>query len=41
METNFIDIAKNAKTASLNIADLNTEIKNAALIKILQQIETI
>ena len=25
METNFIDIAKNAKIASLNIADLNTE----------------
>ena len=34
METNFIDIAKNAKIASLNIADLNTEIKNSALNKI-------
>lgn len=40
METNFIDIAKNAKTASLNIADLNTEIKNAALIKIAEAFES-
>lgn len=40
METNFIDIAKNAKTASLNIADLSTEIKNAALIKIAEAFES-
>lgn len=39
METNFIDIAKNAKIASLNIADLNTEIKNSALNKIAEAFE--
>ena len=31
---NFIQIAKNAKTASLEIADISTELKNAALLKI-------
>ena len=36
---NFIQIAKNAKEASLKIADLATEIKNAALIKIADEIE--
>ena len=35
----FIQIAKNAKEASLKIADLATEIKNAALIKIADEIE--
>ena len=34
MEKNFIEIAKNAKQASLKIAELNTEIKNSALSKI-------
>ena len=34
MENNFIEIAKNAKQASLKIAELNTEIKNSALSKI-------
>ena len=34
MEKNFIEIAKNAKQASLKIAELNTEIKNSALNKI-------
>ena len=35
----FIQIAKNAKEASLKIADLSTDIKNAALIKIADEIE--
>lgn len=35
----FIQIAKNAKEASLKIADLSTEIKNKALIKIADEIE--
>ena len=35
----FIQIAKNAKDASLKIADLPTEIKNKALIKIADKIE--
>ena len=35
----FIQIAKNAKEASLKIADLATDIKNAALIKIADEIE--
>ena len=35
----FIQIAKNAKEASLKIADLSTEIKNDALIKIADEIE--
>lgn len=39
MEQNFIDIAKNAKQASLKIADLNTEIKNLALVKIADAFE--
>ena len=34
MEKNFIEIAKQAKQASLKIAELNTEIKNSALNKI-------
>lgn len=34
MEKNFIEIAKNAKQASLKIAELSTEIKNSALSKI-------
>jgi len=34
MENNFIDIAKNAKEASLKIAELSTDIKNSALNKI-------
>lgn len=34
MEQNFIEIARNAKQASLKIAELNTEIKNSALNKI-------
>ncbi len=34
MENNFIQIAKNAKVASLKIAELGTEIKNNALNKI-------
>lgn len=34
MEKNFIEITKNAKQASLKIAELNTEIKNSALNKI-------
>ena len=36
----FIQIAKNAKEASLKIADLSTEIKNKALIKIADKIES-
>lgn len=36
----FIQIAKNAKDASLKIADLPTEIKNKALIKIADKIES-
>lgn len=36
----FIQIAKNAKEASLKIADLSTEIKNKALIQIADEIET-
>ena len=36
----FIQIAKNAKEASLRIADLSTEIKNKALIKIADKIES-
>lgn len=35
----FIQIAKNAKEASLKIADLSTEIKNKALLKIADKIE--
>lgn len=35
----FIEIAKNAKRASLEIADLPTEIKNKALLKIASKIE--
>ena len=35
----FIQIAKNAKDASLKIADLPTEIKNKALVKIADKIE--
>lgn len=35
----FIQIVKNTKEASLKIADLATEIKNAALIKIADEIE--
>ena len=36
----FIQIAKNAKDASLKIADLPTEIKNKALVKIADKIES-
>lgn len=36
----FIQIAKNAKEASLKIADLSTEIKNKALTKIADKIES-
>ena len=36
---NFISIAKNAKQAALEIAGLNTEIKNSALIEIANAIE--
>ena len=36
---NFINIAQNAKTASLEIADISTEIKNQALLEIAQAIE--
>lgn len=36
----FTQIAKNAKEASLKIADLSTEIKNKALIKIVDKIES-
>lgn len=36
---NFINIAKSAKTASLEIADISTEIKNNALLKIADAIE--
>ena len=36
---NFINIAKAAKTASLEIADISTEIKNQALLEIAQVIE--
>lgn len=39
MEQNFIEIAKNAKLASLKIAELNTDIKNQALNKIAQAFE--
>ena len=39
IKMDFIQIAKNAKEASLKIADLATEIKNAALIKIADEIE--
>ena len=39
MENNFIDIAKNAKQASLKIAELDTDIKNSALNKIAQAFE--
>lgn len=39
MVENFIDIAKSAKSASLEIADLNPEIKNAALKTIADMIE--
>lgn len=35
----FIQIAKDAKVASLEVADLSTEIKNQALIKIADEIE--
>ncbi len=40
MEQNFIDIAKNAKQASLKIAELDTNLKNQALIKIADTFET-
>ena len=36
----FVQIAKNAKNASLKIADLSTEIKNKALLKIAEKIES-
>lgn len=36
----FTQIAKNAKEASLKVADLSTEIKNKALIKIADKIES-
>ena len=36
---NFIQIAKNAKDASLKTASLSTEIKNQALLKIAEEIE--
>lgn len=39
MVENFIDIAKKAKQASLEIADLSSEIKNSALNKIADMIE--
>ena len=39
MEQNFIDIAKNAKQASLKIAELSTELKNKALTKIADAFE--
>ena len=39
IQMDFIQIAKNAKEASLKIADLSTEIKNDALIKIANEIE--
>ena len=35
----FVEIAKNAKTASLEIADLSEDIKNLALLKIAEEIE--
>ena len=35
----FINIAQNAKTASLEIADISTKIKNQALLEIAQAIE--
>ena len=35
----FIKIAKDAKAASLKIADVSTEIKNQALLKIADEIE--
>ncbi len=35
----FIQIAKDAKEASLKIADLSTELKNKALLKIAEKIE--
>ena len=35
----FIEIAKNSKSASLEIADLSEEIKNKALLKIAEKIE--
>ncbi len=37
----FIEIAKNAKKASLEIADLSTDIKNKALLKIADSIEKV
>ena len=33
----FIEIAKNSKSASLEIADLSEEIKNKALLKIAEK----
>lgn len=39
MEQNFVEIAKNAKAASLKIAELSTEIKNEALNKIANAFE--
>lgn len=39
MNNNFIDIAKNAKQASLKIAELSTDIKNLALVKIADSFE--
>ena len=35
----FVKIAKDAKEASLKIADLSTELKNTALLKIADEIE--
>ena len=35
----FIEIAKSAKTASLQIADISTELKNKALLEIANTIE--
>lgn len=39
MERNFIDIARNAKEASLKIAELKTEVKNNALLKMAEMFE--
>lgn len=36
----FLDIAKSAKTASLEIADISTELKNSALLKIADELES-
>ena len=39
MEQDFLNIAKLAKKASLEIADLSGELKNQALLKIADMIE--